>query len=84
MEKIISIHGTSSKVTFECEDVRIIGSGEFFAEIGEIGGFVVSTVSLRYLDGEFLTSDEKEELMLRYEEYVNQPHFRSHWSLEFD
>jgi len=82
--KIIGIHGTSSEITFECEDVIIKATGEFLAKDGVISGFVVSTASLRYGNEQWLSADDKEELIRLYHEYVNQPHIQKDWILEFE
>jgi len=82
--RILKIHGTSSNITFECEDTQIKASGEFLAQDGKIAGFVVSKASLKYEDGEFLSFDEQEELLRRYEEYANQSHFQENWFLAFE
>ncbi len=82
--KIIRIHGSSSEITFDCKDVRVEGSGEFISKDGIIAGFVVSMASLKYKGGEWLTSDEKDELIRRYKEYVKQPHIQNDWVLEFE
>lgn len=72
IKKITGIHGTSSGVTFECENTLITGSGEFIAKDGEIAGFVVSKASLRFENGEWLTPDEQEELIRRYKKYAGR------------
>lgn len=84
ISKIVRIHGSSSEVTFDCEDARVKASGEFFAEDGIIAGFTVSKASLRYEDGKWLSPDEQEELIRQYEIYVSQPHIQKNWLLRFD
>lgn len=81
---ILKIHGSSSGLIFDCENDRITANGEFFAENGEIAGFSVSASSLRHENGEFLTSDECEELIHQYEEYICKPHGLRNWSLRFE
>lgn len=84
LPKVIGIHGSSSRVTFELEDAKVLASGEFFAKEGQIAGFVVSMASLKFEDGTWLSDEEKKDLMLRYEEYVSQPHIQKKWTLEFE
>ena len=80
---IIRIHGSSSEITFECEDIRVKANGEFFAENGEIGGFTVSKASLKYENGKRLTADEQEELICQYEKYMSRPHIQKNWFITF-
>ena len=82
--KIVRIHGTSSEVTFDCEDTRVKASGEFFAEDGKIAGFLVSKASLKYENGEWLTTDEQEELISQYEKYASRPDVQKNWILRFE
>lgn len=82
--EIIRIHGSSSEITFDCEDIRVTASGEFFAEDGKIAGFIVSKASLKYDNRKQLFSDEQEELIHQYEKYVSQPHMQENWFLRFE
>ena len=84
IEFILKIHGSSSGITFDCANERITASGEFFAEEGAIAGFLVSTSSLRHQNGEMLTTDECQELIRQYEEYISKPHAAKNRKLKFE
>jgi len=49
-----------------------------------VTGLAVSKASLKYENGEWLTLEEQEELIRRYEEYERKSRAKRDWVMEFD
>ena len=70
IEAVTRILTNSSSVTFECDDVVIIGNGEFRALSGKVDGFILYADTLRYENGAKLSRGEQENLKRLYQHFV--------------
>ena len=70
IEAITKIHTISSSVTFECDNVAVIGNGEFRASSGKVDGFILYADTLRYESGAKLSRDEQGNLKCLYQHFV--------------
>lgn len=67
---IKKIYTNSSSVTFDCNGVAIIGSGEFRAISGKLDGFILYSDTLHYENGEKLSRNEQENLKSLYQQFI--------------